>query len=132
MTLEQIDLEAWSALEDLVKPIQTKKRYNKLASLVHELLDEIGAAKKHPLLSMLDTLSLLIEDYESREIEIPDVEPLEVIKFFMEEHGLTQSELPEIGPQSIVSEVLKGKRELNIRQVKALAKRFDVSVETFI
>ena len=132
MTLEEIDLKAWSAVEDLVKPIRSKKRYNKLVGLVYELLDEIGSAKKHPLLPMLDTLSLLIEEYEDREVIIPDVEPVEMVKFFMEEHGLTQSELPEIGPQSIVSEVLRGKRELNLRQVKALAKRFNVSTDTFV
>jgi HTH-type transcriptional regulator/antitoxin HigA len=42
----------------------------------------------------------------------------------MEAHGLTQSELPEIGSQGIVSEILSVERELNIRQIRRLAKRF--------
>jgi HTH-type transcriptional regulator/antitoxin HigA len=50
----------------------------------------------------------------------------------MEEHGLTQSDLPEIGSQGVVSEVLRGKRELNIRQIRALARRFQVSPAVFI
>jgi HTH-type transcriptional regulator/antitoxin HigA len=33
---------------------------------------------------------------------------------------------------SVVSEILNGKREMNLRQVRALAKRFGVSPEVFI
>jgi HTH-type transcriptional regulator / antitoxin HigA len=50
----------------------------------------------------------------------------------MEGHGLTQSDLPEIGSQGVVSEILRGKRELNVRQIRALAKRFHVSPGVFI
>ena len=38
----------------------------------------------------------------------------------------------ELGGQSIVSTILNGKRELNTRQVKALAKRFNVSAAVFL
>ncbi len=47
----------------------------------------------------------------------------------MEEHGLRQSDLPEIVSQGVVSEVLAGKRRLNLRQVQALAARFSVPME---
>jgi HTH-type transcriptional regulator/antitoxin HigA len=40
--------------------------------------------------------------------------------------------LPEIGSQGVVSEVLAGKRELNTRQIRALAKRFGVSPAVFV
>jgi HTH-type transcriptional regulator/antitoxin HigA len=40
--------------------------------------------------------------------------------------------LPEIGSQGVVSEFLSGKRELNLRQVKALAQRFKVSPNVFL
>lgn len=49
----------------------------------------------------------------------------------MEEHGLKQFDLPEVGRQSMVSEILSGKRALNLRQVKALSARFHVSMEVF-
>ena len=39
---------------------------------------------------------------------------------------------PEIGSQGVVSEVLTGKRELNARQIKRLAKRFNVSPAVFV
>ena len=56
----------------------------------------------------------------------------EVLRSLMEEHSLTQSELPEIGSQGVVSEILSGERDLNIRQVRLLAKRFGVSPAVFI
>jgi len=45
---------------------------------------------------------------------------------------LTQSDLPGVGPQSVVSEILSAKRQLNLRQIRGLAERFAVSVEVFI
>jgi HTH-type transcriptional regulator/antitoxin HigA len=56
--------------------------------------------------------------------------PGTLLAYLMEEHGLKQSDLPEVGPQSVVSEILSGKRAPNLRQVKVLAKRFRVPMET--
>ncbi len=53
------------------------------------------------------------------------------LKFLMQEHNLTQSDLPEVGSQGVVSEILRGRRELNTRQIKALSKRFGVSPAAF-
>ena len=50
----------------------------------------------------------------------------------MDEHGLTQSDFPEIGSQGVVSDVLRGKREFDVRQIRALATRFHVSPAVFI
>lgn len=50
----------------------------------------------------------------------------------MEQHSLTQSDLPELGSQGVMSEILRGKRELNLRQIKALAERFHVPAALFI
>ncbi len=56
----------------------------------------------------------------------------QVLRFLMGQHGLKQADLPEIGAQSVVSAILNGKRQLNLRQVSALSKRFGVSAEVFI
>ena len=54
-----------------------------------------------------------------------------ILVYLMQEHGLTQAELPEIGSQGVVSEILAGKRDLNVRQMRALANRFHVSPAVF-
>jgi transcriptional regulator with XRE-family HTH domain len=56
---------------------------------------------------------------------------VQALKSLMEQHGLKQSDLSEIGSQGVVSEILTGKRELNIRQVRALSARFGVAAATF-
>jgi HTH-type transcriptional regulator/antitoxin HigA len=57
---------------------------------------------------------------------------VEILHFLMDENGLTQSDLPEVGSQGVVSEILNGKRELNVRQIKELAKKFKVSPAAFV
>jgi HTH-type transcriptional regulator/antitoxin HigA len=70
---------------------------------------------------------------EERNVEIPDAEPAGVLRFLMQQHALRQADLSEIfGSQSNVSEVLSGKREVNARQARLLAKRFGVSPAVFI
>ena len=50
----------------------------------------------------------------------------------MKEHDLTQGNLPEVGSQGVVSEVLNGKRRLNVRQILALSHRFGVAPAVFL
>ena len=54
------------------------------------------------------------------------------MRHLMEQHQLTQSQLPEIGPQSVVSAILAGKRQLNVRQISRLARRFKLPADVFM
>jgi HTH-type transcriptional regulator/antitoxin HigA len=63
---------------------------------------------------------------------MPDAKPRQVLAFLMEQHGLKQGDLKELGSQGVVSEILSGKRDLNVRQVRQLAKRFKISPAVFI
>jgi len=83
-------------------------------------------------LDAIELLSLLIERYEER-YAIPEVSPVEVLKFLMEQNGLTQRDLcPEIGSESLVSLILAGKRNLTVLHMHALAKRFRVPAAVFM
>jgi HTH-type transcriptional regulator/antitoxin HigA len=118
-----------------VRPILTirnEREYDQAVARLNLLLDEIGTNEKHPLYSLLDTLGTLIHAYEEKHISMPDANGGEMLQFFMAEHGLTQSDLPEVGSQGVISEILSGKRELNVRQIRALAKRFHVSPGVFV
>ena len=63
---------------------------------------------------------------------LPASTGVQALKFLMEQHGLKQDDLAEIGSQGVMSGTLAGKRELNIRQVRALGARFGVSAATFV
>ena len=132
MTLVNEELQAhWTNIAPLLT-IRNEREYNAAVKRLNELLGEIGDNEKHPLYSLLDTLGTLVHVYEEEHYPIPDVTGAEVLRFLMDEHGLTQSDLPEIGSQGVVSEILHGKRELNVRQVRSLAQRFKVSSAAFV
>jgi len=81
---------------------------------------------------LADLLTLLIEDYEAKHYELSKASPLEVIEFLMDQHGLKQKDLVDVfGTPSIVSEVLRGKRDLNKEHIRRLSERFHVSPELF-
>lgn len=112
--------------------LRTKKDYARAVEMLDAILDEIGEDAKHPMAELADAISVFIEKYEAEHVPILDLKPPAVLKFLMSEHDLRQSDLPEIGSQGVVSEVLTGKRELNTRQIKRLAKRFNVSPAVFV
>lgn len=121
----------WTAISPLLL-LRNEQEYDRAVERLNRLLDEVGTDEQHPLYTLLDTLGTLIHAYEEEHHPIPECSGVDVLRFLMDEHGLTQSDLPEIGSQGVVSEVLRGKRELNIRQIRALAKRFQVSPAVFI
>lgn len=124
----------YRALCDAVplKAIRTRKDYSRAVEALGALLDAGAADQKHPLAELAAALGLLIEAYEARDEPVPRGAPREVLRFLMQQHALTQSQLPEVGSQGVVSEVLSGKRELNGRQIRALAERFGVDPRAFL
>ena len=121
----------WTNIAPLLT-IRNEREYNVAVKHMNELLDEIGTNEKHPLYSLLDTLGTLIHAYEEEHFPIPESTGAEILRFLMDENGLTQSDLPEVGSQGVVSEILNGKRELNVRQIRALANKFKVSPAAFV
>lgn len=120
---------------DAVKPflaIRSDREYDAAVTLLNALLDQVGDDSKDSRYRLIETLSVLIEAYDREHHSLPEASGIEVLRFLMEEHGLTQKDLPEIGSQGVVSEVLSGRRRLNVRQVQALAARFGVEPGVFI
>ena len=137
-TLRVSDLiPAWERLRDATPyfgPIRNERDYVRMNKLMNAVLEEVGDDENHELADLLDIVSTLVGEYETRHHpRLPSAEPREVLKFLMEEHNLKQVDLTDdLGTQSVVSEILAGKREINIRQAKALAKRFRVSPAVFV
>ena len=83
-------------------------------------------------LDAIDLLTLLIERYEEENYKLPNASPVEVLKFLLEQHGLKQRDLAaDLGGESVVSEVLSGRRKLNTTHIKRLSTRFHVSPSVF-
>lgn len=121
----------WSHVSDLLK-IQNEREYDLAVERLNGLIDEVGTDERHPLYSLLDTLGALVHAWEEQHHPMDAVSGRDVLRYLLDEHGLTQSELPEVGSQGVVSEILNGRRELNVRQIRALSGRFGVSPAIFI
>ena len=135
-TLDIASLQtAWQGLNKLVPlgAITSERNYKRRVQVMEELLNRIGANESHRLMPLLDLITKEVGTYETKHHKLPEASPATVLAHLMEEHNLKQADLAEeLGGQSIVSAILNGKRELNTRQVKALAKRFNVSAAVFL
>ena len=123
--------ESWKPLAPLVSVPYTEAEYLERVNLLNELIDEVGENEDHPLASLMEIVGIAVSSYEQNYCPIPASTPQDVLAYLMEEHQLKQSDLPEIGSQGVVSEILKGKRKLNTRQIQALSQRFGVSSAVF-
>ena len=124
--------KVWPDIQPIFSVPHNEKDYNKLVNLLDSLIDEVGNNENHPLTSLMETIGSLIETYESQYVNEIEGNPIDALNALMEEHDLNQSDLSEIGSQGVVSEILSGKRQLNVRQIKILSKRFKVSPAVFI
>ena len=80
-----------------------------------------------------ETLTILIEYYESQHAHISDCTGVDALKFLMEQNHLRQKDLVGVlGGKSTVSEILNNKRPLNIKHLNALSAKFNVNPATFL
>ncbi|CAI8745827.1 HTH-type transcriptional regulator / antitoxin HigA [Pseudomonas sp. IT-P74] len=124
--------EHWEFVSPLLRKPKNEDDYDMLVQALDELLEMTGVDESHPLMSLVDIIGDWIEEWDHKHHLMPEATGAEVLGYMMREHGLTQSDLPGVGPQSVVSEILSGKRQLNLRQIRWLAERFNVPVDVFI
>lgn len=127
-TIEKI----WPSIAEILSVPHNEAEYLRLNAILDELIDEVGNDENHKFSSLMETIALLIEKYEDKHHDVSNITGIELLKILMAEENLKQKDLRELGSQGVVSEILNGKRELNIRQIKLLAQRFSVSPSVFI
>jgi HTH-type transcriptional regulator/antitoxin HigA len=128
---------AWRELEAKapvkLRAITSERHYRAMVEFMNQLVDSIGDRESHPLSGLLDVVTNFVQDFEKASVQMPDASPAAMLRFLMDQHELKQADLADLfGSQSNVSEILSGKRDINVRQAKALAKRFSVSPAAFI
>lgn len=102
------------------KVIKNRTEYEETLRALEELLDR-DPAPGTPENEELELLTLLVQEYESRQYQFVTPNPIEAIRFRMEQQKLTPRDLiPYMGSRSKVSEVLSGKRPLTLSMIRAL------------
>jgi HTH-type transcriptional regulator / antitoxin HigA len=112
-----------------LKVIRNKNEYETALKSMEVVFDE----ETGPLADYAETLTILIEHYEEENFPVKKGQDVEVLKFLMEQNNLKQKDLIGVlGGKSSVSEILNGKRSINLQHIRALADRFHVEPATFI
>lgn len=117
--------------------INSEEEYQVALEAVETLLVAIGDDPDDPRNHLLDMMTRQLEAYEYQTHPIlsqwdQQDGVVALLKILIHQHNLNQSDLPEIGSQGVVSEILNGKRSLNLKQIKKLAARFDLNPALFI
>jgi HTH-type transcriptional regulator/antitoxin HigA len=66
--MQTVDLQSWKNVSDTVFVPHTEAEYERLVSMLDDLIDQVGEDETHPLASMMDVLSALVENYENANV----------------------------------------------------------------
>lgn len=128
-----IALAHWVYVAPMLAPIASQAQFEQASELLDSVLDAGGADESNPLAGLADLIGERISAWEQTHHPMPAaMSANEALVFLMRQHGLRQCDLPEIGTQGVVSEVLTGKRSINLRQARLLSARFGLGIEVFV
>jgi HTH-type transcriptional regulator / antitoxin HigA len=119
--------------------IETESQNEEALKVIERLIDFLNGDDLKPqglikdVEIYLSVLTNLVESFEAETYRKTKMSSSsEVLAYLMESNELKQEDLAkEVGGQSVVSEILSGKRELNTNQIQALATRFKISPAIF-
>ena len=112
------------------RPIADIKDLDRTWAQIEALLTKSKRSKAEN--DYLALLSDLVERWEEDHVEVPRLDGIELIRELLDDSQLPQRALIHIfGTDSVVSEVLSGKRELQRKHVEGLAEFFNVSPAAF-
>jgi len=116
----------------MLKPIKNNQQYERALSRTYKLLQKnIRPDSKES--DELEILSILTKEYENEHFPVPKPNPLEAIKFRLDQMNMSEGELSEIlGSRSRKSEILSGKRKLNLTMIRKLTEKLHIPAEVLI
>ena len=117
-----------------LKPIASDAELNRAIENVNELVDRGFENLTHGEEAYLDVLSDLVEKYENTHHPIPDASPVEMLKFFIEDRQTNQRAVALSSgiAVSTMSEILAGRRRMNLEHMQKLAALFKIDVGVFL
>ncbi len=112
------------------RPIVSKEELVATQKVIDSLIDRDELTPDEQ--DFLNVLGTLVYEYEQRHEPIPDIHGVELLKTLIVEFGLRQKDLvPIFKTESLVSDVLSGKRHLTTEHIRKLADFFHISPAAF-
>ena len=66
--MQTVDIQSWNNVSDAIFVPHNEEEYARLVSMLDNLIDQVGEDESHPLASLMDVLSALIENYENANV----------------------------------------------------------------
>jgi len=127
---------AWPVIANFLTPPRSVEDYKLLQTRLDWLEQETEEGSS--LETLMDYLGELLDQYERThfqevaDISEEDVSPAEILKRFMGRNGLKADDLaPIFGHHTRMSEVLNGKRQITLDQVRQLHDMYGLPVSLF-
>jgi HTH-type transcriptional regulator / antitoxin HigA len=112
------------------RPIRSEDQLEAVQAVIDSLLDQSQLPPEEK--DYLNVLGTLVYEYEQTLEPIPDIYGVELLKVLIEERSLKQKDLvPIFRTESIISDVLHGRRQLTTRHIQELAQFFHISAAAF-
>ena len=107
--------------------IENKGDYNKAVSRFEEIKKAKKGTEEHKEKLLL---AFLINQYEEKQWDLPEVDPIEFIKIRMEEFGYKPADLAnEYGDKGTVSKVLNYKQPLSLNMIRLFSKMLRIPAD---
>lgn len=115
-----------------LRPIRSQAQLDRAIKVVDSLLDQAKRTRDEE--DYLDVLGTLIHAYEEAHYPMGKVSGVDMLVHLMDAKGVTQTGVSQGAelPLSTVSEILAGKRKLNVKHITALSRFFKVNPGMFI
>lgn len=111
-------------------PIETEQEYKEASQRFEEIYD---AEKDSPHFKEMLLLAILISEYEKKHFNLPEVDPIEMIKIRMEDFGYKPADLAkEYGDKGTVSKVLNYKQPLSLNMIRLFSKMLRIPADALM
>lgn len=110
--------------------IESEQDYDKVTARYEEVKRAPKGSEEHKEKLLL---ARLISGYEEKHVDLPEVDPVELIKIRMEEFGYRSSDLAkEYGDKGTVSKVLNYKQTLSLAMIRKFSQLLRIPVGALI
>ena len=111
------------------KIIKSRRQYNTYCKALEELLFKTRKADEDEI----ELLTLLIEKYDDEQYQLPEFDPIELLKSLMSDHKLKAKDLTDILglTKGTISKILNYQKGLSKDTIRALSEHFKMRQEAF-
>ena len=115
-----------------LRPIRNDQDYEAALAEIESFFDR-EPVRGTPEGDRFEILAILVGKYEDEHFPITAPTPLEALRFRMEHSGKTQADLAELlDSRSRASEILSGKRDLTLDQIRKLHREWRIPVAVLV